>query len=74
MSTVTKQEIVSFQIVNDVKFEKLVASTLQPPPSNLDKLQSVKKPNQKELTQPLITRGQSNANIGKRTEPRRTSG
>ena len=46
-----------------MKFEKLVASTLQPPPANLEKLQSVKTPNKKELTQPPITRGQSNTNV-----------
>ena len=60
------KNIVSFQTVQGVKFEKLVVSTLQPPPANLENLQRVKTPNQKELTQTLITRGQRNTNVGAR--------
>ena len=49
---------VSFQTVNGVKSEKLVATTLQPPPANLDKLQTMKTSKQYELPQPPITQGQ----------------
>ena len=58
--------IVSFQTVNGVKSAKLVATTLQPPPANLDELQTMKTSKQNELPQPPITQGQSNANIGTR--------
>ena len=57
---------VSFQTMNGLKLEKLVATTTQPPPTNLDKPQTMTTSKQYELPQPPITQDQSNAYIGGR--------